>query len=181
MVNSYEFNKNLRIKTDALLKILLYNESLHEIDEKKMVENVVSKYIGKPIIIKLKVERIINEIKKNYIYNPDTFMYTTLNGTLKLLLLEYDQVWLKNTINEYCNNIKRNFMSVIQKLEITDFEPDCEDDIINVKSTQYAKNKTKYTVNLTKNTCTCPDFIYRRRQCKHLTKLYNELSNTKLV
>ena len=144
MVNNYEFNKLLRTKTDALLKMFLYNESIYELDEKKIIYNVVNKYIGKPIIIKLKVQHIIDKVKQNYMI-PNPFIYTTLNGTLKLLLLEYDQVWLKNTINEYCNNnktlkllleeydqvwlkntindycnnIKRNFISVIQKLEIT--------------------------------------------------------------
>ena len=46
---------------------------------------------------------------------------------------------------------------------------------------EYEKNKKIYTVNLTKKTCTCPDFIYRKRQCKHLTKLINESLNTKLT
>lgn len=57
--------------------------------------------------------------------------------------------------------------------QINNLHLDSSDTINNlpdiIKEIQSESDTNKfYTCNLTKNTCTCSDFIYRKRICKHL-------------
>lgn len=41
-------------------------------------------------------------------------------------------------------------------------------DVLKVEDNLFKIKEKEYVINLEKNSCTCPDFVKRRRRCKHL-------------
>ncbi len=94
-------------------------------------------------------------------------------GTFELNYHPEEEVSIKllRQHNKIIIELSESFDSNLNSLksQINNLDLNHTDEMDNIQNIESSKDsKQYYTCNFTKKTCTCPDFVYRQRICKHL-------------
>ena len=107
-------------------------------------------------------------VKKQILQNKDSFRYNPIKKQ-SVKKENISNLSKANKTQEILNELE-SIKKQIQNLQIlvSNNQPTILQNIIHEQS--HTDLNKSYTINISNKSCTCPDFTYRNRVCKHLQK-----------
>lgn len=108
-------------------------------------------------------------VKKQILQKKDSFRYNPIKETSIKKKTSISNLIKSNKTQEILNELE-SIKKQIQNLQtlVSNNKPTISNNIIHEKS--HTDPNKSYTINISDKSCTCPDFTYRKKICKHLKK-----------